>query len=262
MSDKDFVFRLGPMPGQCNCLNIYYIYPGQPNNYAFTARDDEMAWQRIVRDYDPSLLACEEELMGPATPKGVACEPYDKYTSRALVIAAFDNLPKHPLRNVKNENLISDFVLAVCEYLDSDYAKGSIGFGSMTAKFVGEPGIRTRATLQQTSKEKQYLEFVFDNLQWLEGRLAESTEQGQQIRFGVNFQNSPDFAVDAMRRAVGMGSLPMPFLGTGSEDGTPNDLIMLLLISALTALSYLKSDQIGATGTYEIGGARLTCFIQ
>jgi hypothetical protein len=249
MSDKDFVFRVGPLAAGTEEF-IYYVFPGQPGNYAFAGRDDAAIWPQITKDYDAASLVCEPLLDTSDKPDAVAVAPYDRNYAHAIAVMTYENLEGAPLSEVLSEGLISDFVIAARDYLQSRYVTSGASLGALSASFEGEPGIETGADLEEPEDRRARLRF----------RLRDAS--GERIAFGVEFHDGPAFAVDAMRRGFGLDAVPMPVVETASGRDKPDDTIMLLLISALTALSRMEPGTTEGKSRYRMRDMRVACVIK
>lgn len=239
MSDKDFVFRIGPIEKPDGDLFLYFVYPGLANNYRFPAASDEAAWAQISEEYDLSLLSCEPALEA-GKPPSVSVEPFDPYTQYAIALMVFENLPGRPVKNVRADSILPDLVRASHDFLGSG-APAAIAENRFIVRLQGAPNVRAALEVRQLPDARHQITFDV------------SGAEGSDGTFGVRFQKKPHFAADAFVRAFGDDIVPMPFVGETDEGGATNDMTLLLTVAALNTLSRIDRGTMTGRGNYSIG---------
>lgn len=253
MSEKAFVFRIGPIPEIGDGSSLYFVFPAPPDSYSFAAPDDRAGWQAIAKVHDLAQLACEPALDNANKPEGVIPEAYDTERSQALAMMTYMHLAGEPIQGLTLLGTLTGLIDVTRDYLNSDYAAGLAVKKPLLATFSAKPNIQTAAWLGDGDDRRKRVVFEFTDLKF-DGDDA-------TIRFGVDFMEVPEYAVDAMRRGFGLDTLPMPWIGSETKKRQVNDFAMILLISALCALAAMKTAAEGGTGYYDIADMNIICEI-
>jgi hypothetical protein len=254
---KHFIFRLGPVDRDEGVFFMYYVYPGKDDAWAFPAASDEQGLSLITEHFPVDGLVCEEVLSEIAKKFGIEVEAFDQERSHELTMMAYEHLSGSPMHNVRQDSLVWHFVQAVNDFVKAKPWLRKNASQPIKVEFQGNLNLDTLIFVHPDHQATS-LSILFEIEESDPARLStDFTAIVNRGHMGVEFHHSPEFALDAMRRAHELDVIPVPYVYRDGQRVLVNDLQLGILIVALTAVANFEETSEVAHGKLELGEIQL-----
>jgi hypothetical protein len=249
-----FVFKIGPLPMRDGEGSAFFVHPPEGSKFASLGATDLEGLEQVATLYIPEDLECEPALAAAAAQFGIRPGVITPERAHIIGLRAFDLALPHHYDAVKREGIIYQFGLASSQFWRASPWRYDFAQRPIHVSLSGNRGSTFEAMV--LGGELQYGLFLYPQAGSVrraielahEGALEEAARIDS---IGVTFQDSPDFAVDAMQRSYDLPRLPVPTRITNGSGVPLEDLDLLSIATALSAVSYM-------TNTQTIGISRIT----
>jgi hypothetical protein len=238
------VFRIGPIKQETAPVNAYFVYPGDPRHQVFLGECDRSALMEIVHVYPPGDIVCESQLAPAADLVGLRTRALTDDEANQLGLMAFEMALPGQFTGV---NVPSFFQFGIASEIfhqtspwQAPFARETIGLaltGSIQRILYG----RLLGTLGGVGglvlfSSRDSIERIVNRFET--GHLDQAADTDA---LGVTLEESPSFAVDAMRRAYRIECFPLPIKLEEGERVPLEDVDLLTLAASLRAVSALST---------------------
>lgn len=252
-----FVFKIGPIPVTDGQVHALFVHPPEQDAVTFFGDTEPAGLEQVVRRYDAADLECEPELARVAPEFGIRVGEITPERAHIIGLRAFDLALPHHFDGVEHEGIIYQFGVSGGKFWGVSpwqykYAKQPVSIVLSGAVEIAFEGTVMGGDLEyglflypQAGSVKRAIDLA------LAGDLEEA---GRVDSLGTTFQEEPQFAPDAMRRAYGLARLPVPTKMLNRAGVPLGDLDLLSLAAALSAVSYMNDTNTIGTASVTVAG--------
>jgi hypothetical protein len=263
MHMSKFVFRIGPLQFSEELKYFYYVYPWQDDNSFFIAGSNEEGLNKILEIHNSNEIECESELEEICTRYGIPVGEITPERGYNILLMGLEAIEEQHFKDISRGGLVYQFGGAAADFWYSQpwnkaFAKLRLQFeftGSVNSVRYGlvmgggnqEYGIALYKTREDL---KTILELARN--EFLEEAAAFET-------MGVILKDEPSYAAHAIQRACGINKIPIPVLVQNAKRCFVTDLDILMLSTALEAISTMDDDIQFAIGRVSVGDLVEVC---
>jgi hypothetical protein len=240
-----FVFKVGPIFRNDNVVNAYFVYPGSPGYQVFFANDDRSGLSHIAAAFPHTFLACEPQMYNIGREFGFRLGSFTDETAHMLGLVTFDMALPGQLQQIEREELIYQFGTACAEFYNASPWRFASATGTLGIAITGSVRCRLEARiLGSAGIEYGLATYSIGSVHSIKNPLEDEhlIIPSSLDTLGVTFSDSPDFAIDAMRRAYGIPKLPEPVKIANGERIHLVDQDLLILTASLRGTAVLSDN--------------------
>jgi hypothetical protein len=265
MTEVHFIFKIGPIPGSDGDINAYFVYPPKDDTPAFFADADGEGLKQVLARYGAASLECEPELAPAAAEFGIRPGELTPLRAFGLGTIAFEMAFGDYVGGIKRQGILYQFGLACAafwrgspwRYLSSQQVLDVTLQGARNDSLAGVVmGGDDRYGLA-LYKDLEDLRRVTELFR--EGRLEEA---GRIDSFCMSLDDQPAFATDAMRRAFGLPRLPIPTRMKDGQGPPLDDLDLLTIATAVSAVSRITAGVSAATSCITVDDLEIEAVVR
>ena len=260
MSEKHFVFQVGPIPVKDGDVLALFVEPGNAEARTFMADDARTGLEQIVKVYGGAALECEPELASVAAEFGIRPGALTDERRHAIGIVAFEMVFGDLLIGIDRAGIVYRFGVAASAFWraapwrHSAVRRIAVEFsGSASGTFEGMlmgGDLKFGLSLYpQAGTIDRVVALTAAN------RVEDAARVDSLI---ATFDDNPAYAVDAMRRAYDLPRLPVPMRMADGRGVRLAEEDLLRLAAALNAASFLNDDVRASTSTVAVDDLSVT----
>lgn len=235
--DKRFIYKLD-FTSNPDCEHSrLYVFPGKKIYEYYEANHYQDSMKKILENYHPSELVCEPALQELCHPYGIETEDFNNFRSFDLIRHFYELHEDRPMDDLSTDILAFHYCEAVKSFLDAKPWENALKFKS---KISGN--IEREEYILCDNKDDGGIIFS-ENEQSLK-ELAKDRKNLPLHNCSITeFRSTPTNGVDAMKRAMGLNCVPIPFGYRDREIFWPEDIELAIIICTLSAISLLTKNE-------------------